>query len=38
MDSDEFQYLTSSCPSLLNELIANVAPWCQHTGALLLLA
>ena len=26
MGSDEFQYLTSSCPSLLNELLANVAP------------
>jgi speckle-type POZ protein len=26
MDRDEFQHLTSSCPSLLNELLANVAP------------
>jgi speckle-type POZ protein len=26
IDSDEFQHLTSSCPSLLNELLANVAP------------
>jgi speckle-type POZ protein len=26
MDSDEFQHLTSSCPSILNELLANVAP------------
>ncbi|XP_039822895.1 BTB/POZ and MATH domain-containing protein 1-like [Panicum virgatum] len=26
MGSDEFQHLTSSCPSLLNELLANVAP------------
>jgi speckle-type POZ protein len=25
MDSDEFQHLTSSCPSLLDELLANVA-------------
>jgi speckle-type POZ protein len=26
MDSDEFQHLTTSCPSLLSELLANVAP------------
>ncbi|CAL4979522.1 unnamed protein product [Urochloa decumbens] len=26
MDSDGFQHLTSSCPSLLSELLANVAP------------
>ncbi|CAL4979521.1 unnamed protein product [Urochloa decumbens] len=26
MDSDGFQHLTSSCPSLIRELLANVAP------------
>jgi len=26
MDCDEFQHLTNSCPSLLSELLANVAP------------
>ena len=26
MDSDEFQRLTTRCPSLLSELLANVAP------------
>nr|CAB3490365.1 unnamed protein product [Digitaria exilis] len=26
MDSDGFRHLTSSCPSLLSELLANVAP------------
>jgi hypothetical protein len=32
MDSDEFQRLTTRCPSLLSELLANVAPWRSNQG------